>query len=247
MRKLFINEWMKMKYSPLLWALSGGILAFVLFFGAAPSGVMRPLDSGIPASFGYMSSCGTVIMIFLSPIVGIFFTRELQQGTMHNTLSCGVGRGQYFVVKAICVVVSGLSVYLVSVLEYTVLRILRDGFWPASAEIPDCGFAAVLLFQLGCCVQQVTYISFFLLIAVLAKRTAIVNLAGIVIWFAEAALALSASWYRGPVASILSSYELWMEGKVLTGEFLELYMQCVIMSAVFLIFSYLIFRKRDIQ
>lgn len=186
-------------------------------------------------------------MMFLSPIVGFFFTQEFQQRTMHNTLSCGVGRGQYFAVKAICVVVSGLAVYLVSVLEYTLLRVLKDGFWPASGEIPDCGFVTVLLFQLGCCVQQVTYISFFLLIAVLAKRTAIVNLAGIVIWFAETVLVLSASWYRGPIAAILSSYDLWMEGKVVTGEFLEQYVQCIIMSAVFFTVSYLIFRKRDIH
>lgn len=247
MKRLFVNEWIKIKYSRLLWLLYGGILVFVLLFGASPSGTMRPLDNGFPASFGYMSMCATTIMIFLSPMVGIFFTQELQQGTMHNTLSCGVDRGRYFVVKTICAVASGMGIYLLSVLEYTFLRIILSGVRTASVQVPDCGLATVLLFQLGCCVQQFTFITFFLLISVLSRKTAIVNLAGIVACFAEAMLSMSVPWYRGPLASALASYDLWLEGKVLTMEFLRQYGQCAVMSITFLALAYLIFRRRDIN
>ncbi len=247
MKKLFVNEWIKIKYSRMLWFLYGGILAFVLLLGASPSGTMRPLDNGFPASFGYMSLCVTTIIIFLSPMVGIFFTRELQQGTMHNTLSCGVDRGRYFMVKTICAIASGTGIHVISVFEFTILRIATGGFRPVSVQIPHCGFATALLFQLGCCVQQFTYIAFFLLISVLFRKTAIVNLAGIVTCFAEAMLSRSVSWYRGPIASVLASYDLWLEGKVLTMEFLRQYGQCAVMSMAFLALAYLIFRRRDIN
>lgn len=248
MKRLFINEWMKIRYSKLLWILFAGILALTLVFAVCLGGAPGTgYYVGITASFEYMTFGATMIMMLLAPVVAIFFTQELQEGTMHNTLSCGVSRRQYFAAKTICITVSGLAIYLMSVLLYTCTRTLMAGFAPASLTYPDCNAAVTAIFQLGCCLQVFTYLTCFLLISVLFKRTAFVNLTGIVIWYGDATLSVSFPFWRGPMASSSVSYDLWEEGKVLTTEFLKQYSQCIIMSIVFLALSYFVFMKRDIN
>lgn len=249
MKRLFVNEWVKMKYSKLLWILLGGILALMLLMGIGTQGAP---DKGYwyvggTASFEYMRTCGSIVILLLAPMVGIFFTQELQQGTMHNTLSCGVSRSRYFAVKTICILASGLVFYLSSLLLYVGVRTLCVGFAPVPGTYPDMGLAVAAVFQLGCCVQIFTYITCFILVSVLTQKTAFVNLAGLVVWVCESFLAKSVPSWRGPLGSIIASQALWAQGKVLTAEFLLQSVQCAVMSVVFLALGYLVFMKRDIS
>lgn len=247
MGRLFKNEWIKIKYSRFLRVLYGVALLYALLMGAAPQGTLKWVDYGVTASFGYLRACGTMIMMFLSPLAGIFFTRELQQGTIHNTLSCGVGRGRYFAVKTVCILAAGLLLYIGPVLLFTLARSLAAGFWPAEGVCPPCGPGVAAAYQAGCLVQTVTYLMFFILLSILTKRTAVVNLAGIAVWFGEAALSLSVPAFKGPTGALLAAFALWEEGKVLTLEFVKLYGQCAAMSVVFLALAGFIFRRKDIS
>jgi len=249
MKKLFINEWTKIKYSRLLWILFAGILALVLVMGM---GVQGMADRGfwyvgVTSSFEFMSTCASMVMMLLAPVAGIFFTQELQDGTMHNTLSCGISRSQYFAVKAICTIVSGLGIYLATVLLYFLTRTICAGYAPLPGTYPDCGPAIAVVYQLNCCIQVLTYLTSFLLVSVLAKRTYIVNLAGLVIWSGESILTFSVSFWKGPLNSILVSHDLWTEGRVFTVDFLRQSLFCLGLSIVFLALSYLVFIKRDIN
>lgn len=247
MGRLFKNEWIKLKYSKMLWILYGVILVYVILTGGMPTGTMGWGEYGATAPYGYLRSCGTLVMMFLSPMVGIFFTQEFAQGTMHNTLSCGVSRRDYFMVKLVCVLISGYLVYFCSLLVFTGIRCLVAGYRPSSGICPPCGLRELLVYQAGCCVQEFTYITFFLLVSVISKKTAIVNLVGLVVWWGEAMLSLSVPAFKGPTSTIISSFELWESGKVLTMEFVKQYGQCAVMSIVFLALAYFIFLKRDIN
>lgn len=247
MGRLFKNELLKMRYFRMLWIVLAGILAFVVLTGCAPAGTVGWGEYGSIASFGYMRSCGTAVMMFLSPIVGIFFTQELKQGTMHNTLSCGVSRRQYFWVKTVCIMAVCLLDYLVSVVIFTGLRTVISGFYPPSGSYPHCGFAVLLAYQLGVCILQFTYITLFMVISILTKKPAIVNLAGIVIWFCEGLSIDAVPAFRHPISVIITMYDLWEDGKVLTLEFVRQFDHCIIMGIVFLALAYLIFQRRDIN
>ncbi len=134
MGRLFINEWIKVKYSKMLWILYGIILVYVILMGGMPTGTMGWGEYGATAPYGYLRNCGTLVMMFLSPMVGIFFTQEFAQGTMHNTLSCGVSRRDYFMVKLVCVLISGYLVYFCSLLVFTGIRCLVAGYRPLPAS-----------------------------------------------------------------------------------------------------------------
>lgn len=246
MSRLFKNELLKMRYSRMLWVVLAGTLAFVVLSGCAPAGTVGWGEHGMTASFGYMRACGTAVMMFLSPIVGIFFTQELQRGTMHNTLSCGVSRRQYFFVKTICIMVVCLLDYLASVVIFTCLRTVISGFTP-SGSYPYCGFAVLLVYQLGVCILQFANITLYMVVSVLTKKPAIVNLAGIVIWFCEGISIDAVPAFRHPMSVMIAMYDLWEDGKTLTLEFVRLFDHCLIMGIVFLALAYLIFQRKDIN
>ena len=252
MGRLLKNELLKMRYSRMLWIVFTGAIALVALMGCAPAGGISWADYGIMVPFGYMRSCGTMVTMLLSPIVGIFFTQELQQGTMHNTLSCGVSRRKYFWVKTVCIMAVCLLNYLISMVIFTCLRTVISGFYPPPGSYPDCdyGVTTLLLYQLGICIMQFTYITFFMVISVLTKKPAIVNLAGIVIWFCEGVLLISMDLlpaFRNPDSVMIAMYDLWQDGKALTSEFVRQFDHCLILGIVFLVLSYIIFQRKDIN
>ena len=239
MGRLFKNELLKMRYSRMLWIVFAGTLAFVVLTGCAPADTLGWGDHGVMAPFGYMRDCGTAVMMLLSPVVGIFFT-------MHNTLSCGVSRKQYFFVKAACIMAVCLLNYVVSVLLFACLRTIVSGFYPPGSY-PDSRFSILMVYQLGCCILQFTYITFFMVISVLTNKPAVVNLAGIVIWFCEGVFVNAVPAFRHPMSVMINMYDLWEEEKVLTLAFIRQFDQCFIMGIVFLALGCLIFLRRDIN
>lgn len=246
MRQLFKNELLKMRYSRPLWIVLGGGIALVILMGCFPAGTLGWGECGIMAPFGYLRVCGTMVMMLFAPVVGCFFTQELKQGTMHNTLSCGVSRGQYFWVKTVCIMAVCLLNYLVSVILFFGLRTVISGFYPSDGY-PDCSFAVLMVYQLGCCIFQVTYITLFMVISVSTKKPAVVNLASIVIWCCEGFFISSSRVFRHPMAVMLTMYEMWEEGRVLTYDFIKQFDHCLILEIVFLALAYLLFLKKDIN
>ena len=234
MGRLFKIELLKMRYSRMLWVILGGSVALVILTGCFPEGTLGWGDYGVMAPFGYLRACGTMVMMLFAPVAGCFFTRELKQGTMLNALSCGVDRRQYFWVKAVCIIGVCLLDYLVCIAIFFCLRVVVSGFYP-SGGYPDCSPGVFVVYQLGCFIFLFTYITLFLFISVSMKKPAAVNLSSIVIWFIEGVFINSVRGLRHPMAVLLSMYDMWEEGKVLTPEFVRQFDHCVILGIVFLL------------
>lgn len=252
MGRLFKNELLKMKYNKAIWALCGVIAAFVAIFGLAPetSGILELAACGYTASFAYMRDAGTAILLFLSPFAGLLFTQERYQGTMHNTLSCGVSRKQYFTVKLVCYLAVGVIIYLVSIIEFVCCVSLRSGFVPDTGypfyPYPDYG-AAMLAYHFGVIILLCTYMAFSTFIAVCVKKAAVVYILGALILMGESVLSNILPFYRGVLPVILDMHDMVLKRRILTAEFAGLFGQCLFMCIFFLGLAYLIFLKRDID
>lgn len=252
MGRLFKNELLKMRYNKTLWAFFGVIVAFVAIFGLAPgeTGWTELAAYGYTASFVYMRDAGTFIFLFLSPIAGSLFTQELSQGTMHNTLSCGVSRGQYFTVKLFCYLASGIIIYLFSIIEFVCCVSVRSGFWPGKDfsfyPYPSYGLA-LLAYHFGAAILLCTYMAFFTLVAICVKKAAIVYILGALTFLGEGTLMDVLPSYRGVMLTIMEMYDMAVKQRILTAEFAGLFGQCLLMCIFFLVLAYLVFLKRDID
>lgn len=252
MGRLFQNELLKMKYNKALWAFFGVIAAFAAIFGFAPGKTdsMNLAEYGYMASFSYMRNAGTAILLFLSPIAGLLFTQERHQGTMHNTLSCGVSRRQYFIVKLVCYLAIGVIIYLFSIIEFVCCISLRSGFMPDSGypfyPYPAYG-TAMLAYHFGVIIVMCTYMTFFIFIAVCVKKAAVVYILGALTLMGENILTNVLPFYRGVLPVIMDMYDMVIQRRILTVEFAGLFGQCLFMCFFFLGLAYLVFLRRDID
>lgn len=246
MGRLFKNELMKLKYSRTLWLFWGVVLGLVLLFSVVP-GIYFELESyGYTTAFVYMRNCGTFVLMFLAPIAGSMFTLEFYQGTMQNTLSCWVSRPQYFAVKVLCLFVTGILVYLSALVVFVGIRSLRLGFRPEGMVYPDYGLSS-LAFHGGTCLLLCTYMALYILISLLVKRPGVVYLSGAIATVVETSLMNTVPGYSGVIPTVVRMYEMAEERRVLTGEFAGLFVQSSVMCAAFLLLSYLIFLRKDIN
>lgn len=248
MGSLFRNEWLKLKYNKTIWLFWGMGIVLVALMGMLNA--ERDLEMnlyGYTASFAYMRMAGTFVVMLLAPVAGAVFTQEFKQGTMHNTLSCGVSRLQYFAVKAVCVFAADLAMFLLCLAEYVCVRTAVKGWVPGSqAAYPDYGLAS-LAFQSGTILLLCAYIALFILVAVSVRKPAIVYLSGAAAVMGEIALMNYAPGYRGVIPAVIHMYDMAAEGRVLTPEFAGLFFQGAVMGIAFLALAVLIFLKRDIN
>lgn len=241
-----------MKYNKMLWAFCGLIAAFAAIFGLAPgtTGIVELATCGYTASFAYMRNAGTGILLFLSPFAGLLFTQERYQGTMHNTLSCGVSRKQYFVVKLVCYLAVGVIIYLVSIIEFVCCVSLRFGFVPDTGysfyPYPDYG-AAMLAYHFGVIILLCTYMAFSTFVAVCVKKAAVVYILGALTLMGENILSNVLPSYRGVLPVIVDMYDMVLKRRILTAEFAGLFGQCLFMCIFFLGLAYLVFLRMDIN
>lgn len=249
MGRLFRNELLKIRYNKTIWLFWGMSVAFVALLGMLNSERDLAMNMcGSTASLAYMRIAGTFVVMLLAPVAGAVFTKELQGGTMHNTLSCGVSRLQYFIVKAICVYVADLVIFLFCLGEYVCCRTLAAGWMPRgySSGYPDLGLAN-LAYQGGTCLLLCVYIAFFILVAVSVKKPALVYFSGAVAILCEFAVMNFIGGYTGAMPAVISMYDMAVDRTVLTPEFAGLFAQGAVMGIVFLAAAVLVFLRRDID
>lgn len=250
MGRLFKNELLKIRYNKIIWLFWGVSAAFVALLGLLNSEKDLAMNVyGYTSSFAYMRMAGTFVVMFLSPIAGAVFTQEMQQGTMHNTLSCGVSRLQYFAVKAVCVFVLDLVIFLFCLGEYVCLRTAVKGWLPKDYpySYPDYGMVN-LAYHGGTCLLLCVYIAFFILVAVSVKRPAAVYLSGAVATMAElTVMGNIGAGYKGVMPVVVDMYDMVLDRMVLTPEFAGLFVQAAVMGIVFLGASVVIFLRRDMN
>lgn len=248
MGRLFKNELLKLRYSKSIWLFLGAIIGMVILVACSPLSLTSVMGAyGYTVSFTYMVNCGTLATLFLAPIAGVLFTQEFSQGTIHNTLSCGVSRGQYFLVKTICFFAMGLLSYIISLILMVGITSLRFTFYRYSYIIPH--YILVNLVYHSCtCLLLCTYMAFYILIAVSFRKAAIiVYLAGAFAVVGEFTLMDLFPNYQGILPTVLAMYNMFEQKKVLTLEFIQLFIPAAIMFIVFIVLAYLIFQKRDVN
>lgn len=249
MRRLFKNELIKIYHNKIIWLFWGISAVFVALLGMLNSERDLAMNlCGYTASLAYMRIAGTFVVMFLAPVAGAVFTRELQSGTMHNTLSCGVSRRRYFAVKAVCVYGMDLLIFLFCLGEYVCCRTIAAGWLPKtySYSYPDMGLVK-LVYTGGTCLLLCVYIAFFILVAVSVKRPALVYFSGAAATMCEFTVMNYVQGYKGVMPTVIDMYEMAVDRKVLTPEFAGLFLQGALMGIVFLAGAVLIFLRRDID
>lgn len=249
MRKLFRNEMLKICYNKTIWLFWGISAVFVALLGMLNSEKDLAMNLyGYTSSLAYMRIAGTFVVMFLAPVAGAVFTKELQSGTMHNTLSCGVGRLRYFAVKAVCVYVMDLLIFLFCLGEYVCCRTIAAGWLPESHSYlyPDIGMVN-LAYHGGTCLLLCAYVALFILVAVSVKKPAVVYLSGALATMAEFMVMNYIRGYRGVIPVTVDMYDMAVDRTVLTPEFAGLFIQGAVMGIVFLAAAVLVFLRRDID
>ncbi len=249
MGRLFKNELLKICHNKIIWLFWGISAAFVALLGMLNSEKDLAMNLyGYTSSLAYMRIAGTFVVMFLAPIAGAVFTTELQSGTMHNTLSCGVSRRRYFAVKAVCVYVTDLLIFLFCLGEFVCCRTIAAGWRPGTGSYayPELGLAK-LVYTGGTCLLLCSYIAFFILIAVSVKRPAVVYLSGAVATMGEFAVMNYVRGYQGVMPAFIDMYEMAVDRKVLTPAFAGLLVQGTVMGIAFLVGAVLVFLRRDID
>lgn len=247
--RMFENEWLKIRHCKQLWLFFLAAVCFVALISFAPDNHYPMPDSGCTASFVYFRESGCIVLLLLSCVAEVFFTREMQQGTMQNSLCCGISRGQYFAAKSLCCLGTGGLIYLFTVLENVCIRTAMCGFWPEGG--PGYLYSDYLLtliaYHLGFCIPFCALLSLYILVAVWVRRPAVVYLAGLVTCVADLQLDMAFPGWRGPYAVMFDMEDMAAEGSVMTGAFTALFAQCALMGILFLASAYLVFRKKDIH
>lgn len=249
MRELFKNELLKIRYNKTIWLFWGVSAVLVALMGMLNSERDLALNLyGFTSSLAYMRIAGTFVVMLLAPVAGAVFTQELQQGTMHNTLSCGVGRLRYFVVKAVCVYALDLLIFLFCLGEYVCFRTAARGWLPGtySYTYPNIGLVN-LAYHGGTCLLLCAYIALFILAAVSAKKPALVYFSGAVATMGEFMVMNYAQGYKGVMPAVISMYDMAVDRRVLTPEFAGLLVQGAAMGIVFLGAAVFVFLRRDID
>lgn len=249
MGRLFRNELLKIRYNKTIWLFWGVSAAFVAQLGMLNSERDLAMNlCGYTSALAYMRIAGTFVVMFLAPVAGVVFTQELQSGTMHNTLSCGVSRLQYFAVKTVCVYVADLVIFLFCLGEYVCIRTVAAGWKPRdySYTYPDFGLVN-LAYHGGTCLLLCVYIALFILVAVSVKKPALVYLSGAVATMGEFTVMNYIRGYRGVMPVVIDMYDMAIDRTVLTPEFAGLFAQGAVMGIVFLAAAVLVFLRRDID
>ncbi len=249
MGELFKNELLKIRYNKTIWLFWGVSAAFVALFGMLNSEKDLVMNLyGYTSSFAYLRIAGTFVVMFLAPVAGTVFTQELWQGTMQNTLSCGVGRLRYFAVKAVCVYVIDLLIFLFCLGEFICFRTAVRGWRPGTYSDAYPNFGLVnLAFHGGTCLLLCVYIALFILVAVSVKRPALVYFSGAVATMGEFMVMNYGQGYQGVMPAVIRMYDMAVAGKVLTPEFAGLFVQGTAMGIVFLGAAVFVFLRRDID
>lgn len=248
MFRLFKNELLKIRYNKTIWLFWGISVVFVALLGLLNTEKDLAMNLyGCTSSLAYMRTAGTFVVMFLAPVAGAVFTQELQQRTMHNTLSCGISRLQYFAVKAACVYAVDLLIFLFCIGEYVCLRTAVRGWRSGSPySYPDFGLVN-LAYHSGTGLLLCAYIAFFILVAVSVKKPAVVYLSGAVATMTEFTVMNYLAGYKGVMPVMIYMYDMAVDRKVLTPEFAGLFSQCIMMGAVFLGLAVCIFLRRDMD
>lgn len=250
MGRLFKNELLKLKYSRTIWISMGAIAGMVILLACMPASLMGSdimQVYGYTVAFTYMRNAGTFSIVVLAPIAAELFTKEFNQRTIHNILSCGVSRRKYFVVKMVCFFMMGLLSFLMALALLVIITTVRYRFFRLSYKILN--YVLVNLVYHSCAFFVIcTYMAFYIFVAVAFRKNAvIVYLSGVIAVMGEFTLMDLIPNYKGILPVVLDMYELLEKRRVLTPEFIKLMISPAAMFVIFMLLAYALFLKRDVN
>ena len=249
MGKLIHNELLKLKYSGSVKIVWGYFLFAVILSGVMPVEEELPdiMGVGYGVSFVLIPFNGAMIFGVLAAMTAGMITQEFSQGTIHNALSCGVSRHQYFAAKATGLFGMVLVTYPVSLIAAVALRSVVFGFNPQSLTYSDY-LKVNLVYHFSMMALILIYVSIYILLAYIFKRPAHAFMAGIAELMLELILIKDKTSLGGPLQAMRVMFNSLAEGHdILQIGVMRLLLPGIAMGILSLVLAYLIFMKKDVD
>lgn len=249
MGKLIHNELLKLKYSGSVKIVWGYFLFAVILTGFMPVEEELPdiMGVGYGVSFVLIPFNGAMIFGVLAAMTAGMITQEFSQGTIHNALSCGVSRRQYFAAKATGLFGMALVMYPVSLVAAVALRSVVFGFNPQSLTYSDY-LKVNLVYHFSMMALILIYVSIYILLAYIFKRPAYAFMAGIAELMLELILIKDNTSLGGPLQAMRVMFNSLAEGHdILQIGIMRLFLPGIAMGILSLVLAYLIFMKKDVD
>ena len=249
MGKLIHNELLKLKYSGSVKIVWGYFLFAVILAGFMPveEELLDIMGVGYGVSFVLIPFNGAMIFGVLAAMTAGMITQEFSQGTIHNALSCGVSRRQYFAAKIMSLFGMALVTYPVSLIAAVALRSVVFGFNPQALTYPDY-LQVNLVYHFSMMTLILIYVSIYILLAYIFKHPAHAFMAGIAELILELILIKDNTSLGGPLQAMRVISNSLVEGyDILQLGIMRLLLPGIAMGILSLVLAYMIFMKKDVD
>lgn len=248
MGKLIHNELLKLKYSGSVKIVCGYFLFVVILAGFIPMDDLPDIMGvGYGVSFVVVPFSGVLIFGVFAAMTAGMITQEFSQGTIHNALSRGVSRRQYFAAKVASLFGVALVTYPVSLIAAVALRSMIFGFNPRSLTYPDY-LQVNLVYHFSIMAVILIYVSIYIFLAYIFKRPALTFTAGFAELVLELILIKDNTSVGGPLQAMRVIFNSLVEGyDILRIGVMKLLLPGIGMGILSLVLAYLVFMKKDVN
>lgn len=249
MKNLFCNELTKIKYSLQVKVVLGLFLFLAVIFGIVPPEGKRMgmFAYAYGFHFQFLASFGRIVLFLFAPVAIAMITQEFSQRTIANLLTRGVGRGNYYFVKTVCLMGTCCFLYLACAGVSTLLKGLLFGWNPQGLHYPDYA-PTVFVYHFGVLLTILAEMALFIFISCLADSQPAAYFGCLGVCGAEALLLYRREGGIGLAVQTLANMSRYVETHtVLTWQFAGALALPFLELVLFWGLGYRIFRRKDIR
>ncbi len=249
MKALWINELVKMRCS---WAVK---IVFLYRIYEAVTSAVRPalvetafMRQGAFAPFQAVTNYAGNIFI-CSILTGSVMDKEFEQGTIHNVLVCGVGRGRYFAVKTAGIWGLAILDYAVYACLYILFRCLFFGVGQGGG-LSEFYWLKMLVYNGGAVAVVLAYHCLFLFFGVLFRNSVVTFMVSAALTVMRNGLGIfiirRVEGMKWKPAYLLMR-EIAVSDNILSSDLAMALLPCICMGAISLILAYVLFQRKDMK